>query len=254
MDKIKKKQMGARIKKLRENYKYSQDELAEKLGMGRANIANYEAGRAIPPSDILSDVADILGVSTDYILGRGVNEYSDESFFVMGDIGQAIKEERIEQGLKQQDIASASGVNQRDISNYERGINLPTTEVMDDILKTFGLSLHEFIEKYDLNDEYIPPQFNGDSGKAAAHDTAVAWDAQRDDLGYDSNQFNKKDKRDIVFRLEQIHLDLANQQTLMLSGDVMDDETRELLKSALEHAIKMSKLKAKNKFNPTKNK
>lgn len=40
----------------------------------------------------------------------------------------------------------------------------------------------------------------------------------------------------------------------MLSGEVLDDETRELLKSALEHAVKVSKLKAKKKFDPTKNK
>lgn len=63
----------------------------------------------------------------------------------------------------------------------------------------------------------------------------------------------KKDERDIAKRLEQLEADLASQQTLMLSGEILDDETRELLKSALEHAVKVSKLKAKKKFNPTKN-
>lgn len=66
--------------------------------------------------------------------------------------------------------------------------------------------------------------------------------------------FTKKDERDIAVRLEQLEADLASQETLMLSGEILDDETRELLKIALEHAVKVSKLKAKSKFNPTKNK
>lgn len=69
-----------------------------------------------------------------------------------------------------------------------------------------------------------------------------------------NENLTKKDERDIAIRLEQLEADLANQQTLMLSGEILDDETRELLKSALEHAVKVSKLKAKKKFNPTKNK
>ncbi|AQR79605.1 transcriptional regulator [Paenibacillus larvae subsp. larvae] len=62
--------MGLRIKKLREEKGLTQDELAEMLGMKRTNIANYEAGRVIPPGNVLRDLADIFAVSTDYLLGR----------------------------------------------------------------------------------------------------------------------------------------------------------------------------------------
>ncbi|PCK71246.1 helix-turn-helix domain-containing protein [Paenibacillus larvae] len=70
MNEKEKKQMGLRIKKLREEKGLTQDELAEMLGMKRTNIANYEAGRVIPPGNVLRDLADIFAVSTDYLLGR----------------------------------------------------------------------------------------------------------------------------------------------------------------------------------------
>jgi transcriptional regulator with XRE-family HTH domain len=65
-----KKKMGARIKACRQEINLSQEGLAEKLDMKRTNIANYEAGRVVPPGSVLSDLADIFGVSSDYILGR----------------------------------------------------------------------------------------------------------------------------------------------------------------------------------------
>ncbi|MFF2457594.1 helix-turn-helix domain-containing protein [Peribacillus simplex] len=64
------KSMGLRIKTCRQNLNLSQENLAENLGMKRTNIANYEAGRVIPPGNILMELADIFGVSTDYLLGR----------------------------------------------------------------------------------------------------------------------------------------------------------------------------------------
>ncbi|ARF67635.1 hypothetical protein B7C51_06995 [Paenibacillus larvae subsp. pulvifaciens] len=65
-----KKLMGMRIKNCRKEKKISQEQLADMLGMKRTNIANYEAGRVIPPGNVLRDLADIFAVSTDYLLGR----------------------------------------------------------------------------------------------------------------------------------------------------------------------------------------
>ncbi|AQT86744.1 hypothetical protein B1222_07745 [Paenibacillus larvae subsp. pulvifaciens] len=62
--------MGLRIKECRNERDISQEQLAEMLGMKRTNIANYEAGRVIPPGNVLRDLADIFAVSTDYLLGR----------------------------------------------------------------------------------------------------------------------------------------------------------------------------------------
>ncbi|SPY16946.1 transcriptional regulator [Paenibacillus polymyxa] len=61
--------MADRIKKERESTGLSQEALAEKLNMKRTNVANYEAGRVTPPSNVLKELATIFGVDSDYLLG-----------------------------------------------------------------------------------------------------------------------------------------------------------------------------------------
>ncbi|WP_309119200.1 helix-turn-helix transcriptional regulator [Paenibacillus sp.] len=61
---------GQRIKALRTKYGYTQDAMAERLGMNRANFSNYERDVATPPADTLSKIADLLHTTSDYLLGR----------------------------------------------------------------------------------------------------------------------------------------------------------------------------------------
>lgn len=61
-----------RFKHLREKKGWTQDEVAEKLGVSRPTIAGYESeekGR-IPREETLHKIADLFGVSLDYLLGR----------------------------------------------------------------------------------------------------------------------------------------------------------------------------------------
>lgn len=44
--------------------------MADNLGLKRASLSSYERNRNVPPSDILSKIADILHTSTDYLLGK----------------------------------------------------------------------------------------------------------------------------------------------------------------------------------------
>ncbi|MCI1777151.1 helix-turn-helix transcriptional regulator [Paenibacillus lactis] len=63
--------MGSRIKELRLQKGMTQDELAEKLGVNRANISNYERGQITNiPSDKLDIMADLFDTNVDYIMGR----------------------------------------------------------------------------------------------------------------------------------------------------------------------------------------
>jgi len=64
-----KKLLGERIRSCRIQAKLSQDGLATILGMKRTNIANYEAGRVIPPGNVLVELAETFAVTTDYLLG-----------------------------------------------------------------------------------------------------------------------------------------------------------------------------------------
>ncbi|WBY35887.1 helix-turn-helix domain-containing protein [Bacillus subtilis] len=68
-----KKRMGMRIKQCRKAINISQEALAERLEMKRTNIANYEAGRVIPPGNVILELSKIFGVTTDFLLGSSDN-------------------------------------------------------------------------------------------------------------------------------------------------------------------------------------
>ncbi|MFZ3132720.1 MAG: helix-turn-helix transcriptional regulator [Desulfosporosinus sp.] len=75
--------IGTRIKELRVKRGLTQDQIAVKLGMDRANFSHYERDTAIPPSDTLGKIADELNTSADYLLGRGGEPMGDP---IKGDI------------------------------------------------------------------------------------------------------------------------------------------------------------------------
>ncbi|OLN21431.1 transcriptional regulator [Domibacillus antri] len=79
MNEEQKKLMGMRIKQKRLGIGLSQEEMSEKLGMKRTNIANYEAGRVVPPGNVLMAMSQLFKVSTDYILGLSDEEWHESA-------------------------------------------------------------------------------------------------------------------------------------------------------------------------------
>ena len=67
---------GQRLRLLREERKWSQEAVAERLGISRTAYNKYENG-AIRPMRKLKELADLFGVSADYILGGADDEQSD---------------------------------------------------------------------------------------------------------------------------------------------------------------------------------
>lgn len=59
-----------RLAQLRKEHNMTQQELAEKLGVSRGTIGMYEIGQRDPDTETLAKIAEIFGVSTDYLLGR----------------------------------------------------------------------------------------------------------------------------------------------------------------------------------------
>lgn len=68
--------VGKRIKALRKTRGLTQEQLAERLGVQRATISNYEIGRRSPHLKELEKIASVLGVSLDYF-GVDTNEVHD---------------------------------------------------------------------------------------------------------------------------------------------------------------------------------
>ena len=75
------KQMGQRISSRRKSLKYTQEELAERVGVSTQMISNLELGKkAIRPENLVK-LCDALGISADYILmGAKKNDTVDELY------------------------------------------------------------------------------------------------------------------------------------------------------------------------------
>ena len=59
-----------RLKELREEMKFSQAELAQRIGVSPGAIGNYESGTRTPRLDDLEMFADYFNVPMDYLVGR----------------------------------------------------------------------------------------------------------------------------------------------------------------------------------------
>ena len=67
------KEMGERLKTLRESMKLSQTKMADLLGLKQSSINRYEQGTATPTVENLRKYADYFDVSMDYIFARTDN-------------------------------------------------------------------------------------------------------------------------------------------------------------------------------------
>ena len=86
-------------------------ELAQHLSTSRQQILKYENGVSVPSADVLLKIADYLGVSTDYLLGRDnfamvdksnnqkhlpiPNELTDEDFELLREMAHFLQKKRL---------------------------------------------------------------------------------------------------------------------------------------------------------------
>lgn len=61
---------GKRLKKIRETNNMLQSDLAKKINLSSSAVSMYELGERDPDTETLKKIADVLNVSTDYLLGR----------------------------------------------------------------------------------------------------------------------------------------------------------------------------------------
>ncbi|WP_051318324.1 S24 family peptidase [Cohnella thermotolerans] len=59
-----------RLRQARKEARLTQSELASRVKTKKTTISNYETGYSTPSQEMLSDLADVLGKSTDWLLGR----------------------------------------------------------------------------------------------------------------------------------------------------------------------------------------
>ncbi|EAG7317706.1 XRE family transcriptional regulator [Listeria monocytogenes] len=68
---------GNRLKQLRKNSNKTQEDISKILGISRGAYSHIENGRNEPDMETIVKLANIFGVSTDYLLGRSNNGFID---------------------------------------------------------------------------------------------------------------------------------------------------------------------------------
>ncbi|WP_027416503.1 helix-turn-helix domain-containing protein [Aneurinibacillus terranovensis] len=68
--------LAQRIRQLRKSKKMTQEDLAKRANTTKGTISNYENGHSSPPNEMLVLLAEILGTTTDYLLGRTDNPHN----------------------------------------------------------------------------------------------------------------------------------------------------------------------------------
>jgi len=70
--------IGKRIQAARSRLGWTQSDLARALGKHRQHLNPLELGKQLLRVDALIELADVLGVTTDYLLGRSPEEEREQ--------------------------------------------------------------------------------------------------------------------------------------------------------------------------------
>lgn len=95
-----------RIRELRKQKKLTQDEVASKLGIGRTTYLGYENGKIGIPAKRLEELADLFGVSIDYISGKTEHRTLYDRWDAEHDL-DALKREVMVREFVRDDLATA---------------------------------------------------------------------------------------------------------------------------------------------------
>lgn len=69
--------LGEKLQKLRKSRSWTQEELAEKVGVSRQSLSKWESDGALPDTANVIVLADLFGVTTDYLLRAAAPDKAD---------------------------------------------------------------------------------------------------------------------------------------------------------------------------------
>lgn len=108
--------LARRLKNLREKNGYLQKFVADKVGVRSNTLSGYENGTRSPDPEMLVKLADLYGVSTDYLLGHDIDINQDEHRKAA--IIDKIKTEFPDADLMFNDLASFTADDMQDVYDY----------------------------------------------------------------------------------------------------------------------------------------
>ena len=118
-------------------------------------------------------------------------------------------------------VAKEAGVTQTALSNWKNGKSTPSTTTLQKIADYLGVTI-DFLT-------------NGNEPASDWQPTLTA-----------------KDEKDLDKKVEDLLSAVDSDTGLMLDGQIMDEETREIFAMNLKNALRTTKLAAKAKYTPKK--
>lgn len=122
------------------------------MKVNSSTISSWKTKGSLVGPELAKKICDYFDVSLDYLMG---NSFIEE-------MGHIIQEERIDQGMSQEELAKESGISVENLYLYEAEDKPIREDIFDNIASALGTSYIEMLHKYGLYDEYIPSIFNGD--------------------------------------------------------------------------------------------
>ena len=101
--------MAEKIALLRKQNGWSQEELAEKLGVSRQSVSKWESGGAIPDLDKVVKLSALFGVSTDYLLLDGQQEISFTESDGPAEQGRRLRKVSVDEANTYMEVARQTG-------------------------------------------------------------------------------------------------------------------------------------------------
>lgn len=161
-----------RLKKLRNEYGYTQKELSEELGIKQTTISNYEKGLRFPDADKLKEISNLFNVSIDYLINNEDKKVSHK-------IQYSISKDEYKVFLKYLKNGYKNKARDFVINMYNMGIDIQWIyiNIFEAALKEVGL-LWEIGEIDVWNEHYISESI---------------LDIMRELKGYEKNDEHKED-------------------------------------------------------------
>lgn len=140
---------GTKLRYLRKQKKLSQSELARRAGLASyTHINHIEAGRRVPSLDLVVHIANVLGVTTDYLLrdtipidAPSASTITDQPDVPSPPFNEKLLYLRRQEGITQKDLMQQLGLSSQGyISKLESGNKEPSPELVVRIADTFEVS------------------------------------------------------------------------------------------------------------------
>lgn len=132
--------MKGRIKYLRSVLNLTQQEFADRIGIKRNSLANYETGRNTPINAIIVSICREFNVNETW-LRYGVGDiFTSDIFFGAGEMPARLKYLRHVLNLSQQSFADSLGISRGNIAAYEAGKNNLSQSAISLICKVYNVN------------------------------------------------------------------------------------------------------------------